>query len=60
MFHVRADMDDEEAARLARAFGTNLIMAGEGSSGCFIGKRRMTVSRQSPSRWVKRIASSES
>jgi predicted deacylase len=33
MFHVRADMDDDGAARLARAFGTNLIMAGEGSSG---------------------------
>jgi len=33
MFHVRADMDDEEVARLARAFGTNLIVAGEGSSG---------------------------
>ncbi|MFB6298240.1 MAG: succinylglutamate desuccinylase/aspartoacylase family protein [Salinirussus sp.] len=33
MFHVRADMDDEETARLARAFGTNLIVAGEGSSG---------------------------
>ncbi len=32
-FHVRADMDDEGAARLARAFGSNLIMAGEGSSG---------------------------
>ncbi len=33
MFHVRADMDDEGAARLARAFGTNLIVAGEGSAG---------------------------
>jgi predicted deacylase len=33
MFHVRADMDDEAVARLARAFGTNLIMAGEGSEG---------------------------
>ena len=33
MFHVRADMADEAVARLARAFGTNLIMAGEGSSG---------------------------
>jgi len=33
MFHVRADMDDDGAARLARAFGTNLIMAGEGSEG---------------------------
>lgn len=33
MFHVRADMDDEGATRLARAFGTNLIMGGEGSSG---------------------------
>jgi len=33
MVHVRADMDDDGAARLARAFGTNLIMAGEGSSG---------------------------
>jgi len=33
MFHVRADMDDDAAARLARSFGTNLIMAGEGSEG---------------------------
>jgi predicted deacylase len=33
MFHVRADMDDDDVARLARAFGSNLIMAGEGSSG---------------------------
>ena len=33
MFHVRANMDDEGAARLARAFGTNLIVAGEGSAG---------------------------
>ncbi|MDY6819303.1 MAG: succinylglutamate desuccinylase/aspartoacylase family protein [Halobacteriales archaeon] len=33
MFHVRADMSDDGAARLARAFGTNLIMDGEGSSG---------------------------
>ena len=33
MFHVRADMDDENVARLARAFGTNLIMAGKGSPG---------------------------
>ena len=33
MFHVRADMDDEETARLAQAFGTNLTMAGEGSEG---------------------------
>jgi len=33
MFHVRADMDDDDVARLARAFGTNLIIAGDGSSG---------------------------
>jgi predicted deacylase len=33
MFHVRADMDDDEAARLARAFGSSVIMAGEGSEG---------------------------
>lgn len=33
MFHVRADMENEATARLARAFGTNLIMAGEGSEG---------------------------
>jgi predicted deacylase len=32
-FHVRADMDDEAVARLARAFGTSVIMAGEGSAG---------------------------
>jgi predicted deacylase len=33
MFHVRADMKDDDAARLARAFSSNLIMSGEGSSG---------------------------
>jgi hypothetical protein len=33
MFHVRADMDDPATARLARAFGTNLVIAGEGSRG---------------------------
>ncbi|MFB6217794.1 MAG: succinylglutamate desuccinylase/aspartoacylase family protein [Halobacteriaceae archaeon] len=33
MFHVRADMDDPAVARLANAFGTNLVMAGEGSPG---------------------------
>lgn len=33
MLHVRADMDNKGAARLARAFGTNLIMAGKGSEG---------------------------
>ena len=32
-FHVRADMADEGAARLAHAFGTNIIMDTEGSSG---------------------------
>jgi hypothetical protein len=32
-FHVRADMSDDEAARLANAFGTNIIMDTEGSSG---------------------------
>ena len=33
MFHVRADTDDEAASRLARAFGTNLVIAGKGSEG---------------------------
>ena len=33
MFQVRADMDDPEVARLARAFGATLIVAGEGASG---------------------------
>mgnify|MGYP000129703287 CR=1 FL=1 len=33
MLHVRADMDDEAVARLARAFGSNVIIAGEGPSG---------------------------
>jgi hypothetical protein len=32
-FHVRADMGDEGAARLAHAFATNIIMDSEGSSG---------------------------
>lgn len=35
MFHVRADMDDPEVTRLARAFGTNLTIAGAGSEGIF-------------------------
>jgi predicted deacylase len=33
MFHVRADTDNDETARLARAFGSNVIIAGEGSEG---------------------------
>jgi predicted deacylase len=33
MFHVRADMNNEAVARLARAFGTSLIIAGDGSAG---------------------------
>lgn len=33
MFHVRADVEDDAVARLARAFGTNITMAGEGSEG---------------------------
>jgi len=32
-FHVRADMENEATERLARAFGTNLTMAGTGSEG---------------------------
>jgi predicted deacylase len=33
MFHVRADMDDEAVSRLAQAFGSSVIMDGEGSEG---------------------------
>ncbi|MFC7165588.1 succinylglutamate desuccinylase/aspartoacylase family protein [Halospeciosus flavus] len=33
MFHVRADMEDADVARLARAFGSNLIIDSDGSSG---------------------------
>lgn len=33
MFHVRADMDQDKTARLARAFGSNVIIGGEGSEG---------------------------
>jgi predicted deacylase len=33
MFQLRADMDDEPTARLARAFGANVIIASEGSEG---------------------------
>ena len=33
MLHVRADMDDPAVARLARAFGSNVIIATEGPSG---------------------------
>ena len=33
MFHVRADMDDRDVARVARAFGSNMIIDGAGSDG---------------------------
>ncbi len=33
MFHVRADMDDPDVARVARAFGSNMIIDGAGSDG---------------------------
>ncbi len=33
MLHARANMDDEETARLAQAFSSNVILAGEGPSG---------------------------
>lgn len=33
MFQVRADMENESAARLAQAFGSNVIIAGKGSEG---------------------------
>jgi len=33
MLHVRADMDDPEVARLARAFGSNVIISSQGPSG---------------------------
>ncbi|MFB6361605.1 MAG: succinylglutamate desuccinylase/aspartoacylase family protein [Halobacteriales archaeon] len=33
MFQLRANMDDDAVARLARAFGSNVILAGQGSEG---------------------------
>ncbi|MFC7204178.1 succinylglutamate desuccinylase/aspartoacylase family protein [Haloferax namakaokahaiae] len=33
MYHVRADMNRPEVARLARSFGANLILSGEAESG---------------------------
>jgi len=33
MFHVRADTDNSATTRLARAFGSNLVIAGSGSEG---------------------------
>ena len=33
MLHVRADVDDEAVERVAHAFGTNVVIAGEGPSG---------------------------
>ena len=41
VLHVRADMDDERTARLARGFGTNLIIGGKGPSGTL--RREATV-----------------
>ncbi|MFC4990118.1 succinylglutamate desuccinylase/aspartoacylase family protein [Saliphagus infecundisoli] len=33
MLHVRADMDDPEVARLAKAFSSNVVIDGEGADG---------------------------
>ncbi|MFB6148718.1 MAG: succinylglutamate desuccinylase/aspartoacylase family protein [Halobacteriales archaeon] len=33
MLHVRAEMDDPDVARLAKAFGSNVIIAGDGPNG---------------------------
>jgi len=41
MFHVRADMERAATARLALAFGTNVIIAGEGPEGSL--RREATV-----------------
>ncbi len=38
MLHVRADMDDDAVARLARAFGTNVILHSDGPSGSLRGE----------------------
>ncbi|GGN15503.1 succinylglutamate desuccinylase/aspartoacylase family protein [Halarchaeum nitratireducens] len=37
MLHVRADMDDPDIARLARAFGSNVIIDGAGPTGSLRG-----------------------
>ena len=38
MLHVRADMSDPEVARLAQAFGTNIILDGSGPDGTLRGE----------------------
>jgi len=38
MLHVRADMDDPAVARVANAFASNVIIAGEGSEGTLRGE----------------------
>jgi hypothetical protein len=40
-FHVRADVEDEAVARLAHAFGSNVIIASEGAEGTL--RREATV-----------------
>ncbi|MCO8246330.1 succinylglutamate desuccinylase/aspartoacylase family protein [Haladaptatus sp. AB643] len=45
MLHVRADMLDPDVARLANAFGTNLIIAGRGAPGML---RREATERGTP------------
>lgn len=38
MFHVKARMDDDRVARLARSFGSHVIIVGEGSDGTLRGE----------------------
>lgn len=45
MLHVRADMTNADTARLARAFGSNLIINGEGPSGSL---RREATATETP------------
>lgn len=45
MLHVRADMLDPDVERLANAFGTNLIIAGQGATGML---RREATERGTP------------
>jgi len=58
IYHARADLDNPEVRRLARAYATNVVLYGSGDEGRSGRRRPRTGSRPSRSRWGAHTGSS--